>query len=117
MKVFEAIRRWLYQPLRLRPDIRCAACDRSSTVQGPKFIHGPGVYLCQPCSSEALERVASVTPGTSSAHRPGDTAPSRCSFCGRKTPEARGIVGLVHAAICRDCVELCAKVFATAPTR
>jgi len=112
---FARIRRWLYQPFTLRPEIRCAACDRARTPNGPKFISGPGVYLCQPCVADALVGVASVPPGTSATHRLGGKAPSQCSFCGRKMGDARGLLGLLHAAICRDCLELSQVVFDTAP--
>ena len=114
MRLSERIRRWLYQPVTLRPVRRCAACDLVLIPTGPRFMAGPSIYLCQPCASEALIRVAQVSPGTSLAYA-GEHLPTRCSFCGRKTSEAKGVLGLLSAAICRDCLELCAEVFATVP--
>jgi ClpX C4-type zinc finger protein len=115
MRFSERIRRWLHQPITLRAVRRCAACDQVLTPTGSPFISGPSVYLCQPCATEALIRVAQVRPGTSVAYA-GEHPSARCSFCGRKASDARGILGLFAAAICRDCLELCAEVFATVPS-
>ena len=112
MTLLELIRVWLMHPIGHGPPVRCAGCDRVRTPEGPMFISGPSVYLCALCAADALVRIAPVAPGTGAAASPVERIPTRCSFCGRQVEEARGLLGLAHAAICRDCIELTNEVFA-----
>ncbi len=113
MLVLKALRRLLSGRA---PLIRCADCGKQRSDTGPRFVAGPSVYICEECVTTARSRVTTVPSGDVLPRSGGSPVPQACSFCGKSSAHARGVVALLNAAICRDCLDLCAELFAAAPT-
>ena len=103
----------------------CSFCGRSP-AQVPKLIAGEGgVALCAGCVGLAGSSIASGEPAWSAeATVAVQPAPAQCPFCGKHTgvelvSDPRTPLRLViapgttpPAAICEECLELCAEIIA-----
>ena len=117
-------RRW--SPRRVvRRSAACTFCGRPEQEAGP-LIAGPGVHICPACAalaSDALAAESAEEPGPLRAVLAADVR-ERCSFCGKYRPECTGLAATVpgagggqRAAICGECLMLCAEIFAERESR
>ena len=81
---------------RAQPLIVCEFCG-ASVDESRKIVAGPGVYICDRCIAAAELR----TP-----------ASEVCSFCGKGAIEVAGVHVAPggRAAICDQCLQLCAQI-------
>jgi hypothetical protein len=105
---------------------RCAFCG-SDGDRAPRLVAGPGLFICDDCVELAAEVVAEGgqrrTERTLLVAVDPDHRKARCSFCGKRRPEADG---MAHAPlrpavgklarrdqgvrICGDCLRLCDEI-------
>ena len=112
-------RRW--SPRRaVRRMAGCTFCGRAEQEAGP-LIAGPGVYICAACAALASEVLGAAGPAEPGPLRavPGQEVRERCSFCGKYRPECTGLAATQPgarasqtAAICGECLMLCAEIIA-----
>jgi hypothetical protein len=89
--------------------LQCSFCGKkSSEVQ--KLIAGPTVYICDECVSDAWQAIMKGEPTGTITIVVGRQAEVRCSFCGKKTGEVVGMVGVPSAHICNQCLKICAEI-------
>jgi phage FluMu protein Com len=115
-------RRWVRVGQPRPATLACTFCGKTQkTVR--KLIAGPGVYICDECVALAQTVIGSGDPadtefGTLYAV-PAEQSGVRCSFCGktRARVEQMAIVPAAtiqrtsaSAAICEECLTLCAEI-------
>jgi hypothetical protein len=107
-----------------RRDPACTFCGQQQSEARP-LIAGPGVYICEACAGLAAGvlatgQAAGTGPGLVRAV-PGPEQRERCSFCGKYRPQCTGLAATAagadgksgrHAAICAECLALCAEIIA-----
>jgi hypothetical protein len=96
----------------IRPDMTCSFCGLPPGEVG-KLIAGPGVYICDVCTSAAERAVrtqkSAETKGTAMAPVSARKR-VRCSFCGRKGVQELKLVGDGTHHVCHKCLELCRRI-------
>jgi ATP-dependent protease Clp ATPase subunit len=120
-------RRWLRRD-RVRPDpgmLRCTFCGKDQK-RVKKLIAGPGVYICDGCTSLAKVVISDGQPVTTAIAEltagPEDEPRTQCSFCGKRRDQVTGlVVSLVQterktpATICNECLDLCTEIITEEP--
>ena len=116
-------RRWLRRPEFRRPQrdlLACTFCGKAQD-QVRKLIAGPGVYICEECVGLARGVISSGNAahtglGPLNAASEQDNK-LRCSFCGKDSDQAGGLVVLtagtprkIVADICPECLDLCDEI-------
>jgi ClpX C4-type zinc finger len=115
-------RRWLRRD-RVRPDpalLLCTFCGQHQK-QVKKLIAGPGVYICDGCTSLAKVVVSDGQPVTTAIAEltagPEEEPRTQCSFCGKRRDQVASLlVSSVQterkapAAICSECLDLCTEI-------
>jgi len=79
------------------------------------LIAGPGVYICDPCISDAhaviTESGRTASTPTATIHRVSDEDERKqCSFCGKRRHQAAAMASAGDARICNECLELCDEI-------
>ena len=104
-----------YHDLRRRLDraaCACSFCQRSG-LDVDHLVAGPGVFICDRCTTEAAELVTRPQSGPLHAPMtvvpPGQQAPT-CSFCGKKPTDIDHLVAVAQACICSGCLALCREI-------
>ena len=114
-------RRWLRD--RVRPDpgmLRCTFCGKDQK-RVKKLIAGPGVYICDGCTSLAKVVISDGQPVTTAIAEltagPEDQPRTQCSFCGKRRDQVAGLVvswvqteRKTPATICTECLDLCTEI-------
>ena len=112
-------RRWTARRM-VRRSAACTFCGRPEPEAGP-LIAGPGVHICSACAALASAALAGDGPAEPGPLRavPGEDVRERCSFCGKHRPECTGLAVTApgtgsgqRAAVCGECLMLCAEIFA-----
>ena len=101
----------MWRTRRISPDMTCSFCLRPSE-RVAKLIAGPEVFICDACVQSA-EQVLRTKKAKSTGHQrmePIGSVRTRCSFCGRKPSEVRGMAGAADGIVCSDCLELCRRI-------
>jgi len=104
-----------YHDLRRRLDraaCACSFCQRSG-LDVDHLAAGPGVFICDRCTTEAAELITRPQPGPLHAPMtvvPPDQQAPTCSFCGKKPTDIDHLVAVPQASICSDCVALCREI-------
>jgi hypothetical protein len=115
-------RRWLRRD-RVRPDpalLLCTFCGQHQK-QVKKLIAGPGVYICDGCTSLAKVVVSDGQPVTTAIAEltagPEEEPRTQCSFCGKRRDQVASLVvssvqteRKAPAAICSECLDLCTEI-------
>ena len=78
------------------PVMNCHFCLRSQHDVN-KLVAGPGIYICDACIEEQLERSLVVPEGH--GRKP-------CRFCGKRPGQVAAVVGVGKAQICAECLAL-----------
>ena len=107
--------------------LACTFCGKRQD-QVKRLISGPGVYICEGCAELArgvigTGRAAETGLGLIRAV-PEEETRERCSFCGKYRGQCAGLAAMPidtdgkaagHAAICAECLALCAEIIAEGP--
>jgi hypothetical protein len=118
-------RRWGRRRATRLAGAACAFCGRQHP-DASDMIAGPGVYICEACATLAAGVLGS---GQAAAAGPSlirsvteHEKRERCSFCGKYRPQCTGLAAAAspavegkttrHAAICAECLALCAEIIA-----
>jgi hypothetical protein len=95
--------------------LACSFCGKDQP-QVRKLIAGPGVYICDECTSKADRVIATgeVAATPLSAVKPiaADMTAAKCSFCGKRRYQVSGLAAAAQAAICTECLVLCQEITA-----
>jgi len=79
-------------------------------------IAGPGVYICDRCIPVASQAIATGKPagppGSTIAPVAAEAMTGKCSFCGKRRHQTRGLAAARDARICAECLELCDEIVA-----
>ncbi len=117
-------RPWRSRVLRRRPDaetmpeadLACSFCGKHQPAMNPKLIAGPGVYICHDCVDLADQvistRKPAATPLSSVSPIGEDAAAAKCSFCGKRRAQAKGMAAAAKVTICSECIALCHEIIA-----
>jgi hypothetical protein len=105
----------------LQPGLACSFCGRTQR-KARKLVAGPDVYICEECVDTAETVIRSGQTALDSLNNVSDdTAQRRCSFCGKRRYQVKGLVVSVgspagklaeDASICAECLGLCREIFA-----
>ncbi len=104
-----------YDQLRRRMDragLICSFCGRSG-FEVAHLIAGPGVFICERCVHEAIDRHSPAEAQTESRLRevPATASLLSCSFCGRRRTDIERLVAArPPALICDECLALCREI-------
>jgi hypothetical protein len=112
----------------VRPDPQaCTFCGKTQD-RVKRLISGPGVYICEGCAELARGVVAtgrSAETGLGLIRGvPEEETRERCSFCGKYRGQCAGLASVPvdtdgkaagHAAICVECLALCAEIVSAGP--
>jgi hypothetical protein len=105
-------RRWRKGPKTPRPG-PCSFCGRTAE-KVKTLIAGPGVYICDRCIPLASQAIAAGEPAgppaTAIAPVAAEAMAEKCSFCGKRRHQVRGLAAAHGARICAECLELCHEI-------
>ena len=117
-------RRWLRRRDGEQPPLQlvCTFCGRSQ-VQVKKLIAGPGVYICDRCTTLTRSVISSGEPAITEVGEvnavPEQAPRGRCSFCGKYRPQVPGMASIpveapgkanAFAGVCTECLDLCDEI-------
>jgi hypothetical protein len=102
----------------------CTFCGKSQK-QVRKLIAGPGVFICDGCTTLAQNVLGSGQPARTELGSivavPDEGIPAKCCFCGKERHQVTGLAGMPYeagrkpgkyAAICSQCLDLCQEIIA-----
>src|SRR5262245_21350995 len=92
-------------------DAVCTWCDRPPS-EVAKLVAGPNVYICDACVAAAgrVERGQ----GKAGALKTAKTGSrDRCTFCHKRSSDARTVITGPAANICSDCLRTCREIMET----
>jgi len=91
----------------------CSFCGRTAE-KVKTLIAGPGVFICDRCIPVASQAVATAEPAgpPAAAIAPvaAEAMTEKCSFCGKRRHQVRGLAAAHGARICAECLELCHEI-------
>ena len=91
--------------------LECSFCKKKQ-AEVVKLIAGPAVFVCNECVDDCTAALNTGEPSGSITTIIGNTAEASCSFCGKKSNEVEGIVGVPAAQICSQCITICQEILA-----
>ena len=97
-----------------RDRTKCSFCGKTQEQVGT-LVAGPGVYICERCTQDASQLIAS--PGSGHGAGPFGLVPpgdqeTTCSFCGQRRGGTADLVTARTAVICGECLTLCREIHA-----
>jgi hypothetical protein len=90
----------------------CSFCRRSG-IEAARLVAGPGVYICDRCTSEAA--LLATHPDAKPDHAQLTVVPpgrqgTACSFCGKRPTGPDQLITGPDASICNECLTLCREI-------
>lgn len=103
-------RRWRKSAKTPRPG-PCSFCGRTAE-KVKTLIAGPGVYICDRCIPLASQAIAAGEPAGTTPIAPvaAEAMTEKCSFCGKRRHQVRGLAAAHRARICAECLGLCQEI-------
>lgn len=79
----------------------CSFCEKDQNQVG-RLIAGPGVYICDGCTSVFRARFAGSQTDEG----------RRCSFCGKREQSVQYVISKsgTETCICNECLDLCHEI-------
>jgi len=92
----------------------CTFCQRPA-ADVAKLIAGPDVFICDGCTTRALEHFEAGSPAAAGEPTTfaGQGAKPRCSFCRKASTATRPLAGSADASICKQCAGACRQILLT----
>ena len=106
------------------PHLDCTFCGKTQK-QVRKLIAGPGVFICDGCTTLAQNVLRSGQPTRTELGSivavPDEGIPAKCCFCGKERRQVTGLAAMPFEpgrtpgklpAICSECLDLCQEIIA-----
>jgi hypothetical protein len=105
---------WWHRVWRSRNATRnmiCTFCDRPADDVS-KLIAGPGVFICDQCTTHAMQCFEPAVSPAAGDHmkRAEAGAKLHCSFCSKRPTASRPLVRSAKANVCSECAHICGQI-------